>query len=144
MIGEMRNVNESEETTPEFEEIAQIKNLQAQIKSYRWNLFFTALVLVLLLACMFQQRLLADQTEKEAYLLSVVVTEYEDILLYKYGTTPNHIGLGEYRDAWISNPCHETIFSYYTKLSEVVEMLEDGIFPDEPTNDDISGEMLAV
>lgn len=141
MTGEMKNVNEGLETTPEIEEI---KNLRSQLKSTRWNFFFTALALILLIACMFQQKILADQTEKEAYLLSVVVTEYEDILLFKYGTTPNHIGLGEYRDAWINNPCYETIFPYYTKLSEVVDMLEEGIFPDEPTNDGITGEMLTV
>lgn len=141
MMGELKNVNETVETTPEIEEIQYLK---AKLRSTRLTLLLTTLIIFLFVACTFQQRALVEQTEKEAYLLSVVITEYEDILLLKYETTPYLIGLGDYREAWINNPCRETAFSYYTKISEAVEMLEKGIFPDEPIGDGIKGNLLTV
>lgn len=144
MTGEMKNVCTVDEITTEVEEIEEIKSLRTQLKSYRWSFLVATLIIILLFACIFQQKILANQTEKEAYLLSVVVTEYEDVLLFKYSITPNQIGLGNYREAWINNPCYETILPYYTKLSEILELLEEGIFPNEPTNNVIKGNLLAV
>ncbi len=141
MMGELKNVNETVETTPEIEEILYLK---AKLKSTRSTLLFTTLILFLFVVFTFQQRALVEQREKEAYLLSVVVTEYEDFLFLKYETTPYLIGLGDYRDSWINNPCKETAFSYYKKISEAVEMLEKGIFPDEPIGDGIKGNLLTV
>ena len=139
MIGELNRDHLFQEQVTENEEI---QNLRKRLKSSHWNLFLVLLIVVSLAICMFQQNSLAKAKEKEAYLVSLVVTEYEDILLFKYQMLPEHIGLGEYREAWVNNPCYDTIFPYYEKLSEAVEQLENGTSPDSFFNERLMGSPL--
>lgn len=62
--------------------------------------------------------------EQEAYVLSVGINLLEDNLLFGYGFTPQDLGLGELRKAWISNACYETAMPYYEALKEVWDYFE--------------------
>lgn len=139
MTGELHNFNEQE-----MHETEEVQSLKFKLNRAYSNLILTVLIIAMLIGSMFLQNALANQTEKEAYLLSAIITEYESILFLKYHTTPNFIGLREYRDAWIDNPCYETTLAYYNKLSETVEQLENGTFPDNSYDVYLSKKILTV
>ena len=134
MTGELNRNQVSQESFLENEELLDLKK---RLKSTRCHLFLALLIVAALIVCLFQQNSLAKVKEEEAYLLSLVVSEYEDILFFKYQILPEHIGLGEYKNAWTNNPCYDTIFPYYEKLSEAVNQLENGDLPDNSFNESI-------
>lgn len=135
MTGEFNSIN----TYPEENEVLELKQ---RLKRAHWNILLTSLIIVFMLLCMFQQKNLAEKQQEEAYLVSLVVAEYEDILFFKYQLRPEHIGLEEYRNAWVNNPCDETIFPYYEKLAEIMELLENGTFPENSYNNELSEDPL--
>ena len=135
MTGEFNSIN----TYPEENEVLELKQ---RLKRAHWNILLTSLIIVFMLLCMFQQKNLAEKQQEEAYLVSLVVAEYEDILFFKYQLRPEHIGLEEYRNAWVNNTCDETIFPYYEKLAEIMELLENGTFPENSYNNELSEDPL--
>ena len=128
------NENAIEDNQPEEKSCNETKTMKQIVLAL-------LLILAMLLGCFYIQHQIYEQETQEAYLMSVIVNLLEDRLLLEYGVLPRHVGLGDLRDAWIDNPCYETIKPYYQALDKLLNEFESGTNPFEST---IIGDPLPV
>lgn len=92
------------------------------------NKFITGfLILMLIMGGIyhFQYRQYAKTLEQQAYVISTAILLYEENLVYGYGVLPEDVGLGDFREAWIDDPCYDTAFAYYEALQDLFEYFEN-------------------
>lgn len=105
---------------------------------------FMKLLIVILVAVIVMQSVLmysnqreGELVEQNAYLTCVLINMKEDHLLLKYNVFPEQVGLADYKNAWIENPCAETAEAYNAALEQLLNYLEDNTLREDPILEDV-------
>lgn len=85
-----------------------------------WVLFFV-IVSLLITGLNYEVR---KQEVKISYLEGALISEYETTLSLMYSAKAENIGLGNFRQEWIDNPCHKTAEKYIEALKQACDELE--------------------
>lgn len=122
-------------TTPELEqELSQQFRGKTGIPLYWIVIAMLLATIAINIFQMYQYKQYCQAVTEEAYVVSVSINLLEDSLLFNYGIFPEEIGLGDLREAWISNPCYDTAMNYYQSLFEVYEHFEENAEPSQAFN----------
>ena len=100
------------------------QSLKRKIRNLRFAVVCLILCCIMMLGNVRLEHQISTQQEKEVCLMAVVVDLLEDRLFLLYGKFPEELGFGELRDAWIDDPCKETLEPYYNALEDFFKDIE--------------------
>lgn len=104
--------------------------LKARNRTLKVVVVCLILCCIMMVGILHTQYQISEQQEKELCLMAAIVDLWEDRLFLLYGKFPEEVGFGELKDAWIDNPCYDTLSPYYNALKEFFEAQEgDGDTP---------------